>query len=96
MGFALSPKARADLDGIWDYSAGRWGEDQADRYIHLLADAFSDLADGSIPGSNADHIRKGYFKLPVGSHVVFYRKSAAGGIEVVRVLHQRMDVSRHL
>jgi len=23
--FALSPRAQADLDEIWDYSATRWG-----------------------------------------------------------------------
>nr|WP_323123832.1 hypothetical protein [Burkholderia alba] len=31
----------------------------------------------------------------VGSHVVFYRATTAT-LDVIRVLHQRMDVDRHL
>lgn len=96
MAVTLSPKARADLDGIWDYTAERWDADQADRYIRQLAKAFADIADGSIPGRAANDIREGYFKLPVGSHVVFYRHAPAGDVVVIRVLHQRMDVARHL
>ncbi|MGZ9116264.1 MAG: type II toxin-antitoxin system RelE/ParE family toxin, partial [Methylocystis sp.] len=34
-------------------------------------------------------------KHAVGAHVVFYRK-APKGVEVVRVLHRRMDFQRHL
>ena len=96
MGYTLSPKARADLDSIWDYTAERWDEDQADRYVRLIARAFSDLADGSLPGRTADDIRDGYMKLPAGSHVIFYRRDADRGIVIVRVLHKRMDVQRHL
>jgi len=39
-------------------------------------------------------IREGYFKYPVGAHIVFHRFSESG--LVVRVLHQRMDVGRDL
>jgi toxin ParE1/3/4 len=31
--YVLSPRARADLDDIWAYSAQRWGTDQAKDYI---------------------------------------------------------------
>jgi toxin ParE1/3/4 len=30
-----------------------------------------------------------------GAHVIFYREIAAG-IDIVRILHRRMDVPRHL
>jgi hypothetical protein len=30
--FVLSPRAQADLDDIWDYTADRWGLDQAETY----------------------------------------------------------------
>ena len=36
---AFSPAAAADLEHIWDHSAGRWGPDQADRYIDEIRDA---------------------------------------------------------
>lgn len=92
----LSAAARRDLTGIWTYSAKRWDEAQADRYVRLFADSFEGLARGSLKGRSADDIRTGYFKLAVGSHLVFYRMGAAGVIEVVRILHQRMDIERHL
>ncbi len=43
-GYALSPRARADLDGIWDYTAGRWGVHQADRYARQIVDACAEVA----------------------------------------------------
>jgi plasmid stabilization system protein ParE len=40
-------------------------------------------------------LRAGYYKIPCGSHVLFYRL-AADGIDVVRILHERMDNERHI
>jgi toxin ParE1/3/4 len=96
MSVRLSPRARADLSRIWDDSAERWGADQADRYIRLLAGGFDRLAEDPARGLRADEIRKGYFRLSVGSHVLFYRLGTDGGIEVIRILHRRMDFKRHL
>ena len=53
------------------------------------------LADGRRKGRNADNIRPGYRKLSVGSHVLFFRVTGGGEIDVVRILHQRMDVAGH-
>ena len=49
MPYVLSPKARADLDGVWDYTAERWDADQADRYVRQIAETVSRLADGTLP-----------------------------------------------
>jgi toxin ParE1/3/4 len=94
--YVLSPRARADLSEIWDYSAEHWGSAQADRYVRLIAAACSALAAGRITGRKIDAIRPGYVRHPVGSHVVFYRAHRSGGIEIVRLLHRRMDIERHL
>jgi toxin ParE1/3/4 len=40
-------------------------------------------------------VRAGYFKCAVGAILVFDRMDEAGPV-VVRILHQRMDVGRHL
>ncbi len=95
MPYVLSPKARADLDGVWDYTAERWDADQADRYVRQIAETVSRLADGTLPRRKADDVRAGYFRQPTGSHVIFYRQDPDGGIVVVRVLHQRMDPTLH-
>lgn len=55
---------------------------------------FSELAASKRVGQKCD-VRDGYFKIPVGAHVIYYRQ-ASDAIEVVRVLHGRMDVNRHL
>lgn len=72
------------------------GAQKADAYVRSIARAFDDIASGAAPGLRADDIRAGYFRLLVGAHVLFYREGGAGMIEIVRILHQRMDVPRHL
>lgn len=42
-----------------------------------------------------DEIREGYRRYSIGSHMLFYMESP-GGVDVIRILHQRMDPSRHL
>jgi len=90
----LSPRAEADLEEIWLYTYRNWSIEQADGYHAAIVDAFDDLATGRKTGRIVD-IRDGYFKYAVGSHLVFYRLTERELI-VVRVLHQRMDVGRHL
>lgn len=90
----LSPLAVSDLEDIWHYSFNNWSLEQADRYHNAIVEAFSDLAAGRKSGRSVD-IRDGYFKHLVGSHMVYYRFTETG-LVVVRILHQRMDVGRHL
>ena len=83
------------MEAIWLYSLHEWGLAQADKYIDHLTDAFAFLASRPTAGMQCQNIRVGYRKFPVIRHVVYYRK-ADYGIEVVRVLHDRMLASRHL
>jgi toxin ParE1/3/4 len=90
------PRAIADIEGIWDYTSRRWGVAQADRYVLSLRQACIAVARNELPGEDASHIRLGYRKQLSGRHVIFYRLNDQGAVEVVRVLHQRMDVVGHL
>lgn len=92
--YGLSPLAEADLEGIWFYTFKQWSTEQADSYHARIVDTFEGLAAGTKRGRPVD-IRDGYFKYAIGSHLIFYRESETG-IDVIRVLHQRMDVERHL
>jgi toxin ParE1/3/4 len=92
--YVLSPRAQVDLDEIWDYTAEKWGNDQAERYIRLLQHGIETVASDPRRGSSCDEIRSGYRKYLVGSHVVFYRLTS-DGIDVVRILHSRMDFKAH-
>ena len=93
--YLLSPAAQVDLEQIWDFTHDRWGVDQAEEYLRELQRAIERAAANPLIGRACDEIRPGYRKLAAGSHVLFYRLTAEG-IVVVRVLHQRMDVDRHL
>lgn len=43
-------------------------------------------------GVACDEIMPGYRKFSQGSHVIFFKNTTKGVIEIVRVLHQSMDV----
>jgi toxin ParE1/3/4 len=93
--YVLSRRARIDLDEIWDYTAERWGSDQAEQYLRMIRTGLETAAAQPMIGVPSDHIRPGYRKYPVGSHVFFYRITDTG-IDVARVLHARRDFGRHL
>ena len=94
-GAVLSPRARADINGIWDHTEQHWGAEQAERYVRQLWNDITYLAADPRRGQDCAHIRAGYQKFSSGSHVVFYRL-IPGGIDIVRILHSRMDFGRHL
>jgi toxin ParE1/3/4 len=106
--FRLSSPARADLEAILRASQERWGDDGRDRYARLISNGMRMVAeDPEAPTTRARnelfegirslHVRHarthGDVRAPV--HVVFYRKSG-DVIEIVRVLHERVDPSRHI
>jgi toxin ParE1/3/4 len=93
--YRLSPAAVSDLEAIWLYTVGEWGIDQAHRYTDDLTAAFDQLARSPLLGTACDHIRNGYRRSNVGRHVIYFRTTEYG-IAVIRVLHDRMDASRHL
>lgn len=94
--YVLSAAAEADLDDIWDYTAEHWSQDQANVYLMSIRNTCEALADGRIAGRPIDHVRSGYWKYPVGSHFVFFRRIDGGILDVVRILHQRMDYASRL
>jgi toxin ParE1/3/4 len=91
----LTPLARHDLEDIWTYTLAEWGLDQSEAYLLALDHAMKTLAQTPGIGRSIDEIRKGYLLFPSGSHLLIYRLKPQS-IEFVRILHKRMDVTRHL
>lgn len=91
----LGPRARRDLDGVFDHTVARWGVDQAMRYTDLIEDACAALAEAPQQARGCDDIRPGYRRRSVGRHVIYFRTTRYG-IAVIRILHQGMDAGRHL
>jgi toxin ParE1/3/4 len=94
-GPALSARAAADLSEIWDYSVLQWGEIQTEIYIRALWQAIELVTATPNRGRACDEIRLGYFKFQIGTHMLFYRLTSTG-VQVVRILHSRMDFEQHL
>lgn len=95
MGYRLTPAAQSDLSSIWDFTRDRWDMRQAEVYVIEIRDAIERIATDPDRGRSCDEIRLGYRGYPVGSHLLFYI-ARDGVIDVVRILHQRMDPTLHL
>lgn len=93
--FRLTKRAKADLKDIGRYTQNTWGREQRNRYLATLDASFHDLAQTPQKGRSCDDIRQGYRKYQVGRHVIFYRQDKAD-IEIIRILHDRMDAETHL
>ena len=105
----ISRAARADLAAILTTSLEGWGAHGRAKYAALLATAMRRAAadpEGPMtkertdvaPGLRTFHIRHVRREHGVGApvHVLYYQPVDAGAIEIVRVLHERMDPQRHL
>ena len=93
--YRISKKAVSDLEEIWLYTVEKWSVTQADRYYDLILDEINYICKNSDAGKSMEHIRKGYRASKVKSHLIFYR-IAADTIEIVRILHERMDIENRL
>jgi len=93
--YVLSNKADDDLTDIYLYSYRAFGEAKADAYFLSLRDCLQTLAENPRLGRPIDAIRPGLFCHRHARHIVFYAMEGAG-IFVVRVLHDAMDVWRHI
>ncbi len=102
----LSDAARNDFDQIVDWTVDQFGQAQAIAYARALTAMLSELDEGpSQPGvKNRKDIGKGMFTLHIarhgrkGRHFVVFRRvdQRAKILEVLRILHDSMDLPRHL
>ena len=93
--YRLTPAAEHDLAAIWTYTVERWGMDQAQRYLDIMVQAFSELARSPNSSPACGHIRAGYRRRSVELHMVYYRVTDYG-VAIIRVLHDRMDAASHV
>lgn len=97
MRYKISKEASDDLDEIWFYTFENWSVEQADRYLDLLIDEIEYLTESPESGKDYSHVRSGYFRSTVKSHFIFYKVNMnEGELEVIRILHQQMDIDSRL
>ena len=94
--YRISKQAINDLNDIWVYTFTKWSKEQADRYYDLIIEEIEFIADNYLIGKSAEQTRKNYRVTKIKSHLIFYRKAENEMVEVVRILHQIMDIKKRL
>lgn len=89
--FRISARAIADLEGIWEYTFLNWSKEEADRYHKLIINEIEFIVENKNSGRPMDHVKNGYLVTYVKSHMIFFKRSERT-VEVIRILHQRMDI----
>ncbi len=103
-GVRLASKAEQDFFEIVQWSAVNFGQQQAVAYAETLSLAISALAEGPevLGAKRRDEIGNGILTLHVarqgrkGRHFVVFRVGGASTIDVLRLLHDSMDLVRHV
>jgi toxin ParE1/3/4 len=90
----ITPRALADLKNIGRYTLKTWGRTQRDAYLRAIDRRFEWLADNPARGKPRADIAEGYHSFPQGAHLIFYL-IREGGIDVIGVVHQAMDIPGH-
>lgn len=94
--FLLTNKAVEDLSKIWNYTFQAWSENQADKYYELIISSCQKIADDPKLGKSYDGIAQSLLGMRTNRHIVFYRVLNETQIEIIRILHERMDLKKRL
>lgn len=91
----FAEEAEVDLRSVLEYTLTLWGEEQQDRYADRLMRAMHGLLSQPEFGPARDDVAPGLRSLRVGQHVAYYRVLQQS-VRIERILHDKMDPSRHL
>jgi toxin ParE1/3/4 len=94
--YRISSKAISDLEKIWHYTLKKWSKEQADRYHNLIVNEIEYISENYETCRRVDHIRSGYRISKVKSHLIFFKEKDKNIIEIIRILHQEMDIENRL
>jgi toxin ParE1/3/4 len=94
--YKLSNKAVDDLSAIWEYTCDNWSERQADKYYYMILETCQDIADGKLTAKRYEEIHSEILGTKAGQHIIFFRQIKADRTEIVRILHNQMDLKIRL
>jgi toxin ParE1/3/4 len=92
----LRQEAIDDLNDIWDYTFEQWSENQADKYYSTVKFACKEIGINHKLGREYVGVSKSLLGFKSGKHIIFYHLIAENEIEVIRILHERMDLKNKL
>lgn len=109
--YRLSQRAERDLTAILKKSLEDFGQHAAIRYKKLLSLAFYEIGHEPKRAESRSfekniriyHLRHTASRAAVDGikvgkprHFIVYRQAKAGPIEIIRILHDAMDIERHI
>jgi len=94
--FYFTNKAVSDLADIWNYTSETWSEKQAENYYMLLIGSCKELAIKPNMGRKYSQISSDIYGFVAYQHLIFYRILSKKEIEIVRILHGRMDLNNKI
>jgi toxin ParE1/3/4 len=92
----LRPSAERDFVEIGDYTRETWSEEQAQIYLQRLLQTIRQIGERPLSGRLLGGVGADYRSRRSGSHLIFYVAKPDGLVEVVRILHEKVDIRRHL
>lgn len=89
--------AEADLHEVAEYTRIMWGEGQRNWYLAMLERTCEVIIPQNLRFAIARPVpkRPGLFRWRAEHHFIYFRE-VEGGIEIVRILHEKRDVPRHV
>ena len=87
----LTLAAKGHLKSIWQYTFETWGEHKADAYLMEIEEKLNMLAENPNLGRGRPDVKANYYSPELNKHVVFYLFDEQH-VDVIGVLHERMDV----
>jgi len=94
--YRISDKAIEDINSIWVYTLENWSLEQADRYYRFIYQEITSIPNNFEKGKEIGSIKFGYRQVKVKSHYLIYKKAEDGIVEIIRVLHEKMDILNRL
>lgn len=94
--FIISEKGLEDSNNIWIYTTENQSVVQTNRYYNLIMDEIEFVAYNFETSKDFGDIRKDYRYSKVKSHLIFCKRVGDTEMEVVRILHERMDLKNRI
>lgn len=92
----LRQRAIDDLNDFWDYTYYKWSENQANKYYSSIKLACKKIGENPKIGREYFGIVPTLMGLKSGKHIIFYHILSENEIEVIRILHERMDLKKRI
>lgn len=94
--YRFTKKAVEDLSFIWHYTFDAWSEAQADKYYAMIIDCCQKVANNPLLGKQYEQVKNNLLGFKAGRHIIFYQTITKSEIEIIRILHERMDLKSRI